>query len=250
MSEANVIRVSYPSAKAFVDMLTTLSELVDEVLMKVTPEGISIKALDPARVSLLSISLPPDVFLEYEVPSPIDIGMSISSLIKILPKPKKGDKLTIQASEDFFDFIIEGLITRRYRFRNLQVAEPEIPSFNLEFTVEGTVLAEAMKIAIKDISDVSDTMRFIAETEDYLLVTSGDRRTKLKISRATGSLVNLIIKERSEAAYDIDYLSKVIKLTGIAESIDFQFGTDMPIDLKFRLLGGGEVEYLLAPKGE
>jgi len=244
------IKVSYPSAKAFIDLLETLGELVDEVIMKVTPDGVNIRALDPAHVALINISLPPDVFLEFEVPKSTDIGMSISGLIKILPSPKKGDKLTIQASEEFFELIIEGVVRRRYKFRNLQIAEPEIPSFNLEFTAEGTVLSEALKIAIKDIKDVSETIKFIAEVEDHLLVTSAEGKTKLKISKATGSLVNLVIKEKSISSYDIDYLSRITKLTGIAESVDFKFGNDLPLELKFKLLGGGDVTYLLAPKGE
>lgn len=250
MSESNIVRVSYPSAKAFVELLETLGELVDEVVMKITPDGINIRALDPAHVALIGVSLPPDVFLEFEVPKSIDIGMSISSLIKILPSPKKGDKLTIQGSEEFFELIIEGLVRRRYKFRNLQIAVPEIPSFNLEFTVEGTIRSEALKIAIKDIKDVSDTIKFIAEVEDHLLVASAEGKTKLKISRATGSLINLAIKEKSISSYDVDYLSRITRLTGIAESVDFRFGNNLPLELKFRLMGGGEVAYLLAPKGE
>ena len=54
-SEA-IVRFEYPSAKAFGAILDVLSNIVDEVLFNFTSEGLTVKALDPAKVALITVS--------------------------------------------------------------------------------------------------------------------------------------------------------------------------------------------------
>lgn len=41
---------------------------------------------------------------------------------------------------------------------------------------------------------------------------------------------------------------RVLDLAGITENIDIKFGNEQPLNLYFSIVGGGTVEYLLAPK--
>ena len=93
MSFEPIVRFEYPSAKAFGTILEVLGNIVDEALFTFTSEGITVKALDPAKVALIVINIPSSAFLEYDLKEELNLGMNLSSLVKSLPTMKKMDKL-------------------------------------------------------------------------------------------------------------------------------------------------------------
>jgi len=242
-----LLKASHPSAKTFITMLGTLGGIVDEIGVTFTAEGVGIKALDPARIALINILIPSSAFMEYVTERELTIGINLSSILKILPSPKKSDRLTLLANEEFYELIIEGAVTRRYKFRCIEVASTEVPELSLEFKVRGVVLASAFKSVIKDLEG-GEGIEFYAESSDNLILKSVGLGAQAKLSRASGSVIDLEVIEPSKATYDTEYLSKILDLVGIAETLELKYGSDIPISINFKLVDGSSVNYLLAPK--
>ena len=59
-----VVRLDKP--KMFSDAIGIISEIVSEVRIKLTPEGMSIVAVDPANVALVIFKLPKTSFVQYD----------------------------------------------------------------------------------------------------------------------------------------------------------------------------------------
>ncbi len=242
-----IVRFEYPSAKTFLTLLKTLGNIVDEASLKFTSEGLSVKALDAAKVALIEIKLPSDAFLEYEVKDELEVGMNLSALLKVLPTPKKTDKVSFRADEEFYQMEIEGVSRRSYKFRSVEVSASEIPEISLDFKVRAIVLAQALKTNIKDLKG-SEAITFRAEDNQYLYLRGFEGRAEAKLSRMAGSILEMELSEPSESTYDEDYLTKVINLMGLIDNVEIQFGTNLPLKLSFGLVEGGSVLYLLAPK--
>jgi len=240
-------RIVYPEAKYMKEIIDSLGKLVDEVAFQLTPEGLRVKAIDPARVALIDIYLPQTAFLEYDVPEEIIAGLSTANLSKLLKKVKKGDKFVMEVSEEKVVIVIESLVRRTYRFRNLEVPLPEVPEAQLEFNVEAQMLVDVIKHAIKDAETVGDLLELEAPDQETLYLRGrGVSVTETKLTMGMPALLSLEVKNPSKSAYQLEYLKHVVNLTKIAELATIRFSTDMPLELEFSL-SEGRVKYLLAP---
>lgn len=240
-------RVIHPSAKNLVTILNTLGNIADEIGLLITSKGVEIKALDPAKIALIEVFIPPSAFMEYEVSGDLLIGLNLSSLVRVLPRPKKGDKITIMANEEFHEIIIEGGVRTRYKFRNIEVASAELPEINLEFNVKALALSPALRDAIKELED-SEGIEFITETSDYMLLKALGLNAQVKLSKISGSLLELNVSKSSKNIYDSDYLSRISDLLNVAEVVELQYGNEMPLSISFKTVDDTQVKYLLAPK--
>ncbi|MCD6428897.1 MAG: DNA polymerase sliding clamp [Desulfurococcales archaeon] len=247
MSEEYVVELEHPSAKTFVTILEALGNIVDEALFSFTNDGVVVKALDPAKVALIEIKIPPEAFLTFKVTKDLSVGMNLSSLIKSISKPKKTDKLTFRANEQFYELIVEGVAVKRYKYRSVEVSATEVPEVTLDFKVRALVLAQAFKAAVKDLKGVG-SIAFVAEDDQNLYLRAAEGGAEAKLSKMGGSILEMEVSEPSRCVYDEDYITKILNLTGIAENLEIKFGNDLPLRLSFNLVDGGSVNYLLAPK--
>ncbi len=247
MSEEYIVKFEHSSAKQLVTVLEALGNIVDEALFRFAQDGLTVKALDPAQIALIVIRMPSEAFLEYNIEKDLEVGVNVNNLVKTLPKPKKGDKFVFKANEEFYEVIIEGISTKRYKYRSIEVSAQEVGEITPEFKVSALVVARAFKEALKDLKGAG-TITFVAEDDQYLYLKALEVSAEARLSRVGGSILEMEVKEPSRANYDEDYILKVLNLTGVTDAVNIKFGNDVPLYLSFTLVEGGSVEYLLAPK--
>ena len=236
----------YGDAKIFATLVSSLAEIVEEVALRVTKDGVTAKGMDPAKVAYIEVSIPYTNFLEYDVKEELTIGVNLASLERALSRAKKGYTLSLKADQSRVLVVVEGNVTRTYSLPNIEVASESV-DIKLEHTARARVLSDPFKRAITDAGQFSDVVELEA-TESYLAVRGvGERRAESKFLSGTASLVELDVKEPARARYDVSYLEKVLDLTKVAENIDVQFKTDSPLELNFESPGGFTVRYVLAP---
>lgn len=246
------MKVVYGEATAFKSLIEALSKLVDEALIRFTSDGMVLKALDPARVSLISITIPSSAFEEYDVEGESKFGFNTTNLLKIIKRAKKGETLEISIVEDKVELTFRGTTTKRFKFLNLDIAEVEVPEASLEFKVQASIVSDPLKNAIKDAETVGDTVEFQAESEEELIIrgVGGESVAETRISSESGALISLKVEEPSKSSYAIEHLKAVLALTKVADTVDVEFSSGMPLKLSFNLSPEGRVDFLLAPKLE
>jgi proliferating cell nuclear antigen len=236
----------YPSAKTFVTLLEVIGEVADEILMDIGPEAVQVKALDPARLSLIEVRIPSSAFTQYSVrPEGLRIGLNLSSLLKILPKPKKGEVLKFSADESFYSLLIEGTAPKLFRFRSIEVSAEEIPELSLEFKVRARVLSKAFKQALTDLKG-SGTIEIEVPATDYILLKGGG--STVKMSRVSGSIIDIEFEENVRSAYEESYLAKVLPLSTLTDSLTLELSSSSPLRMTFDIPGDIVVRYTLAPQ--
>jgi len=247
MGEEWLVSFEHPSAKTFLTILQALGNIVDESLMNFSAAGLSVKALDPAQIALISIEIPGDTFITYHASKELSVGVNLANLLKTLPKPKKGDKLAFRANEEFYEFLIEGITSKRYRFRSVEVSASQVPEIDLDFKVKALAIAKAFRDAVKDLKG-AEVITFEAQDDQYLYLRAPELGAEAKLSKIGGSLLDMEVKEPSRNNYDEDYINKVLNLATISDTIEIRFGSGIPLNLSFTFVEGGSVKYLLAPK--
>jgi len=246
------LKAILPEARAFASIIEALSRVVDEASMKFTPEKVILRALDPAKVSMFIMELPSILFEEYDVEEEVKIGFNTAVLLKLLKRSKRDDKLEIALEEGYAKFSIIGAYSKLYKILNIETAEEELPEPRIELNVNAIIHSEPLKHAIKDAETIGDVVEFSAETEDELIIKGKGEtsETETRISKESGALISLEVKEPSKSTYAIEHIKNIVSLTKVADTVEVSFSTRMPLKLAFTILGEGKVTYFLAPKVE
>ncbi|HIP89001.1 MAG TPA: DNA polymerase sliding clamp [Thermococcus paralvinellae] len=244
--------IVFDGAKDFANLIATASNLIDEAAFKVTEDGISMRAMDPSRVVLIDLNLPAEIFSKYEVDGEETIGVNMDHFKKVLKRGKSKDILILKKGEEnFLEVTLQGTATRTFRLPLIEVEELELELPELPFTAKAIVLGEVLKEAVKDASLVSDSLKFIARENEFIMRAEGEtNEVEIKLTLEDEGLLDLDVQEETKSAYGISYLADMVKGIGKADEVIIQFGNDMPLQMDYPVRDNGRLTFLLAPRVE
>ncbi|HDD31708.1 MAG TPA: DNA polymerase sliding clamp [Thermococcus litoralis] len=244
--------IVFDGAKDFASLIDTASNLIDEAAFKVTEEGISMRAMDPSRVVLIDLNLPAGIFSKYDVDGEETIGVNMDHFKKILKRGKGKDILVLKKGEEnFLEITLEGTAKRTFRLPLIEVEELELELPELPFTVKAVILGEVLKEAVKDASLVSDSIKFVAKENEFVMRAEGEtQEVEIKLTLEDEGLLDLEVEEETKSAYGVSYLADMAKGIGKADEVVLRFGNEMPLQMDYPIRDEGRLTFLLAPRVE
>jgi proliferating cell nuclear antigen len=232
--------------KMFSEVISIISDMVLEVRMKVSKEGMSIIAIDPANVAMISFKLPANAFSELEVGNEEVLGVSLESLKAVLRRIKAGSVLTIEKQENELKVVINDKIKREFNLALIEIEgeEKELPI--LDFTSKIEMSSVDFSEVVEDCSVVADSCSFISENNKFIMNAKGSLNSFK--SEFSSDEVNIQAQE-ANSKYSLEYLQKMIKATKLTDKTIINFSNDYPLKLEFNtpLL---ELSFILAPRVE
>lgn len=230
--------------KMLSDAISIISEIVTEVRIKVDSLGLSIVAIDPANVALVSFKLPASVFSNFEVTQET-LGVTLDSLKSVLKRCGVGSSLVLQTEDNLLKIEIQDKIKRTFNLALIEIEREEKAVPSLEFSSRVEMDVSHFSEAIEDCAVVADACTFATKEENFIVEARGlnSARSEFSSDEAKISLGN--VKSR----YSLEYLQKFIKASRLVDSVVIQFADDYPLKLDFkneRL----ELSFILAPRVE
>src|SRR3989304_1283170 len=115
--------------KEVVDVISTLG---GEAKFNVTKDGVSVKAVDPAHVAMVDLSLDRGAFEAYRADE-CELGIDMDKVKEGLSLAKAGDTITMTHEEDKNRLDLKvGNTTRRMSLVDTAgMSDPKVPSLNL-----------------------------------------------------------------------------------------------------------------------
>ena len=245
------LKLSLAEPKVLVDSINIISELVNEVRLKVDRDKIELIAMDPANVAMVIFNLLSSAFSEYKVEKPEEIGISLDSLKAILRRVKPSDVITIELDRERNRLKIQ-LRSENVRTFNLALIDIEdkhqkIPelSFPLKVEMNSAVFDEAiqdMDVIAESVALVADKDRFLVEAESNL------SDAKSEIGKDSGVVIKSSSKDAIKAKYSIEYLKKIIKGSKLSDKVVLQFNKDYPLRTDYLVKDKLSLSVILAPR--
>ena len=232
--------------KMFSEVIGIISELVLEVRIKVSKEGMSIIAVDSANVAMVSFKFPNSAFSEFEIENDEILGVRLENLKAILRRVKSGSVLIITKQENELKLQIQDKIKREFNLALIDIEgeEKEIP--NLDFVSRIEMSSLTFSELIEDCSVVADSCSFISETEKFIIYAKGSLNSFK--SEFSSDEANIQAQE-AKAKYSLEYLQKMVKATKLTDKIIINFSNDYPLKLDFNT-PFVELSFILAPRVE
>ncbi|SEA19714.1 proliferating cell antigen [Haloplanus vescus] len=237
------------SASTLRDALDSVSVLVDECKMRLNEDGLSIRAVDPANVGMVDLSLDAGAFESYEADGGV-IGVNLARLEDIAGMGNAGDLVHLELDEETrkLHIRIDGLsYTLALIDPDSIRQEPDIPDLDLpaEIVVEGNQLDRGITAA--DMVSDHINLRVDESAETFHIEAEGDT-DDVDFEMGTDDLIRLDAGP-ADSLFSLDYLKDMNKaIPGDAE-VTIELGEEFPVKLHYDFAEGmGNVTFMLAPR--
>jgi len=239
-----LIRLENPSA--FAKVVDIISELVTEVRIKFNEYGMSITAMDPANISMISFKIPKSSFSQFEIQNAEILGINLDNLKQILRRCSSSSSLIMERKENLLSIDIQDRIRRNFKLNLIEVEgeERELPT-GLEFVAQVEINSVDLINSIDDCAIVADACSFVIKEGKFIIEAKSLNST---MSEFSGDEAR-IQAEDCKSKYSIEYLQKFMKGAKLCEKSLLKFAGDHPLRMDFKT-PDMELSFVLAPRVE
>ena len=235
------------------DSIDSISSLITDATFTISPDGMSLVAMDPASVAMVIFNLLSSSFSEFKVDKEQKITLNVDQFRSILQRASSNDKLILSLDDEkhVLNVSMFGASTRNFNLPLLEDNESSAKVPPLEFSAKIVLDANALKEGVKDASVVSDCVTFETNSEKFVLNAGSETSTShLEIAKGSPSLFSMEVKETSRAKYSLEYLDKIVKAAKIADKLTIEYSSDYPMKLEFKAIDKVSLSFILAPRVE
>ncbi|MFB6083366.1 MAG: DNA polymerase sliding clamp [Halorientalis sp.] len=229
--------------------LDSVSVLVDECKIHLTDEGIEIRAVDPANVGMVDLSLDAAAFESYETDGGV-IGVNLSRLEEFAGMADSGQLIQLELDEETrkLHVQIDGLEGTLALIDPDSIRqEPDLPDLDLpaRIVLEGRDIDRAVTAA----DMVSDHIALgVDADEDVFYVDAEGDTDDVHFELGRDDLIDLVAGE-AHSLFSLDYLKDMNKAIPKDAEIEMELGEEFPVKMHFDIAeGDGTVTYMLAPR--
>lgn len=239
------MKLTLTEPKQLTDSISIISELVNEVRLKIDKDKIELIAMDPANVAMIVFNLLSSAFAGYNVEKPQDIAINLDQFKQILKRAKPSDVVTIELDEDKnkLNIKIKGESTRTFNISLLSLVDQDQKVPNLKFPVKIQSNTLVFNEAIEDMGVVAESVSFIADKDKFTV------KSESKLNDATVEVnANIEASEKTHSKYSLEYLKKIIKGSKLTNDVQIQFGNDYPLRIDYTTKDKLNLAFILAPR--
>lgn len=244
------MRLVYGNAKEFHTIVKLVEKVLPDARLIITATGLDIMEIDTARVAMIRVHLPAEVWETFVIPDEVvSLGVEMAPFGKILARAKKGDSVTLERPKG--DLVIkfkgEGR-ARRFTLALIDIDEETMQIPMLELPIHAKIPVSVFQDVIQCADIVSDKLELMAEPIDApsLIFRGEDILRTFECELWKGELDSIEVPELCTSVYSLAYL-KTVFTPSLVGSVELWFGDQLPLHLRYGLKSGGTVEAWLAP---
>jgi proliferating cell nuclear antigen len=245
-----MFKASLRDPKLLKHSIDAISNMVDEVGINVTKEGMTLRAMDPAHVALVDFELKKSAFDEYEVDGLLVLGIDLDRLNTILKRAGAEDKITLEfdSEKNTLKIRLKNASTRTFNLPLIEVSEEELKVPDLEFPSTVEINSKIISEGIKDAEIVSDHVVLKVDKKNLYIKARGDLGN-VEVKAAKEGAISFDVSQDTRSMYSLEYLKDMIKASDIADSVKISLGDNIPVKMEF-LSSDIKLSFLLAPRIE
>lgn len=243
------LSISVKNLKEVADLLNTV---VTEAKFKMDQNGLSVKAVDPAHVAMISIDLPKESFAEYQVDAEDEIALDVERLKSVIRLANTSDLVTITKEKEKLKFEIGTIVKSISLLDSNSVSTPRVPIISSDSYV--VVARSELERGLKAAEDVSDAIKFTLSNEDFKARSASDSEES-EMVLPKEMLKEIKCESSIKSSYPLEYLLKFVKSLASADELKLSFKDDYPLTVEFSFgknASEGIIKgsFLLAPRME
>ncbi|GAA5963512.1 hypothetical protein JCM3765_006264 [Sporobolomyces pararoseus] len=160
-------------------ILDAVKELVTDANFDCTDEGIKLQAMDNSHVALVSLNLAKSGFQEYRCDRDMSLGMSLTSLQKIIKCAGNNDMVTLRADEsvDVLALLFEAKKQDRvgeYEMKLMDIDQEHLGIPDTVYDAEISLPATEFARIIRDLKELGESVKIEVSKDGVRFSADGD----------------------------------------------------------------------------
>lgn len=254
-----MFRMVFPDARLFTALLKAIAVTGDEAAFQITSESMEARMLDGSGMVLVDAGLHRLAADKWELDpkDPITLTISVSELIKVLDRSRRGELLTLEYRPEeekvWLEMMDAKSVKRRIYVNALKEREAKEVALRLEFKAKAVLEPRALLEAIEDCKMFDrDEVRISIEPEMVSISSRGESGNALIKILGGGRLVyEIAAEEKVSAKYSVPHLERIMR-AGMSvgdKMVAIELNDNQPMKISFHN-PSVKLEYYVAPKVE
>ena len=243
-----MLRLKTIQASSFKAAFEVLKDILNDVNIYFSSDGMKVMTLDTARAALVDFQLRSDNFEEYQCEAPLLAGVNITNLFKLLKTISNTDILTMEINDkEKLCIIIENDAKRtksRFELKLLDIDEDHIEIPDVPVAATTVMPSIDFQRICRDMNNLASEL-YITRKENHLLIgCEGDFA-----NQETTIECNDTVEGSYSGVYSLKYLNIFTKATGMCSSVQImQEQENRFLVLQYNVANLGELKFYLATK--
>ena len=241
-------------------VIDAIKDLVTDVNIDATPQGISLQAMDSSHVALVSLNLGAAGFQSYRADRPMTLGLSVTNLAKVLKLASYEDKITLRAEEEGQHLSISFENRRQEKKTDFQLNLISLDSEHLgipetTYTSEITMNALDFQKLCKELHQLSETVQITASLTAIRFAVDGEvgsGQVSISTNAAESSGATQTQTQQKDESVNLSfalrYLNMFNKASCLCNNVRMMLAADTPLVVEYEIESLGSLKYYLAPK--
>ncbi len=243
-----MFRASLDDAKNLKYIIESVSDLVDEAVLFLKRDMLSMEACDPSLVCKVELDLQSSFFTDYKATEERTIGLSMSALRKVSRRILLGDGMFMELNGGTMDFTLQSSIERQFQCMLLEAQEEVLPTIDVEYPVFIDMDVSVFKEGVRDAAIVANSVLFEVTPEEMIISAEGDtERARIRITNTCESVKEFRVKKACCSRFNLGYLVSFLHSSYISDNVHIYMGDkNMPLRIDFPV-EGMRLTFYLAP---
>ncbi len=236
-------------AKSWKSSIDAVVNLIDEGNLEVSKDGLTLRAMDPSQIAMISFTMPKGAFVEYSVSASARLGLNFDSLSKILGRTRGSEKLEITGEEN--KLVLKFASGKRKRsfkvpLLDLPAGAQKEPAIQHDAAVK--MNAGQFKETLRDAALVSSHVSLEAGPEGFNVEVHGDSGDlRVENEKESEEIIEIKASGNSKATFPLQYLEDIVKACPDSSALTIHLKSNAPVKIEYEV-GSSKLVYYLAPR--
>ena len=242
---------------AFIDIFRNLKEMIDEMNIHFSSDGVYSQCLDRNHVALYELKLEPSWFKEYTCSKEIVLGINNNLLFRILNCYQKGHILEFNVDDDGdrFHISFDGGEDSNVTCKKFQIPlmDIDIEMLNVpdtDYSVDVKLETKTYVDIIQEMKNFHTNVKVDLKPEAIQLDANGEEgRMMVELDNFTEYAIEEDCND--SILYSLKYLHWMCSFSKLSDEIELHFSKDLPMKMVYNLKNEKNyIRFFLAPKIE
>lgn len=240
-------------ASALRTIFEVLKDIINDVNVYFTAQGIKVVSLDTAHVTLINMFLPAENFEEYSCETDIIAGINLSNMYKLLKSVTNNDSLRMKIDDhDILEIEIENTVKHsvtKFRLKLLDINEDDLSVPDIDMDLVTTLPSVDFQRIARDMANLATDISIVRRGHLLELSCEGDfadQKTIIECGPPKEA-------EPIGGVYPLKYINMYTKATNLCSNVQlFQNSQNpkLPLIVRYAIANLGDVRFYLAQKME
>ena len=237
-------------------ILDAIKELVVDVNLLCTEEGIELQAMDAAHVALVNFTILADACTLYACTEPITLGINVVTFAKIVKCSEATDSVLLTHTKDGDTLGItfesaNGSRKAEYGMKLMDIDSEHLEIPETTYACSVSLPSSEFSRLMKDMANFGTTVTLHVKEDVFLVETKGDMglaTVTVKQDKVSKQPTEIECSKETKMMFPLNYLVTFTKAQNISDQVSLYLSENIPIHVSYDMGDKGSIGYHLAPK--